>query len=111
MNRFNQKLTVLFGGLLMFFTASKESSGPEGNFGNNGAERRSPTGSPRVGGLTEPDRTRAYFLSDIGWDSYNTDRVTIAKGPNAILSGLGSPAVCTKSDSFNASNHGGKTAR
>ena len=77
---------------LFLYTVSTESSGPDGNFGNNGADRRSPTGSTRVRGLTAPDRTRGYFLSDIGLDTYNTDRVTIAKGPNAILFGLGSPA-------------------
>ena len=77
---------------LFLYTVSTEASGPDGNFGNNGADRRSPTGSTRVRGLTAPDRTRSYFLSDIGLDTYNTDRVTIAKGPNAILFGLGSPA-------------------
>ncbi len=76
---------------LFLYTTSTEASGPDGNFGNGGAERRSPN-STRVRGLANPDRTRGYFLTDIGFDTYNTDRVAIAKGPNAILFGLGSPA-------------------
>ena len=76
---------------LFLYTTSTEASGPDGNFGNGGAERRSPN-SARVRGLANPDRTRGYFLTDIGFDTYNTDRVAIAKGPNAILFGLGSPA-------------------
>ena len=76
---------------LFLYTTSTEASGPDGNFGNGGAERRNPN-STRVRGLANPDRTRGYFLTDIGFDTYNTDRVAIAKGPNAILFGLGSPS-------------------
>ncbi len=76
---------------LFLYTTNTEASGPDGNFGNGGAERRNPN-STRVRGLANPDRTRGYFLTDIGFDTYNTDRVAIAKGPNAILFGLGSPA-------------------
>jgi hypothetical protein len=77
---------------LFLYTTNTEVSGPDGNFGNGGADRRDFNGSTRVRGLAEPDRTRNFFLSDIALDTYNTDRVTIAKGPNAILFGLGSPA-------------------
>ncbi|MBC9867175.1 MAG: hypothetical protein F7O42_04725 [Opitutae bacterium] len=77
---------------LFLFTTNTEVSGPDGNFGAGGGDRRDPNGRARVRGLAEPDRTRGYFLSDIGFDTYNTDRVTIAKGANAILFGLGSPA-------------------
>ena len=76
---------------LFLYTTNTEASGPDGNFGNGGAERRNPN-SVRVRGLANPDRTRSYFLTDIGFDTYNTTRVAIAKGPNAILFGLGSPA-------------------
>ncbi len=76
---------------LFLYTTNTEASGPDGNFGNGGAERRDPN-SVRVRGLANPDRTRGYFLTDIGFDTYNTTRVAIAKGPNAILFGLGSPA-------------------
>lgn len=76
---------------LFLYTTNTEAAGPEGNYGGGGAERRNPNVA-RVRGLTNPDRTRGYFLTDIGFDSYNTDRVAIAKGPNALLFGLGSPA-------------------
>jgi len=77
---------------LFLYTTNTEVSGPDGNFGAGGGDRRDPNGRTRVRGLAEPDRTRNFFLSDIALDTYNTDRVTIAKGPNAILFGLGSPA-------------------
>jgi hypothetical protein len=77
---------------LFLYTTNTEVSGPDGNFGSGGGDRRDPNGRTRVRGLAEPDRTRNFFLSDIALDTYNTDRVTIAKGPNAILFGLGSPA-------------------
>ena len=76
---------------LFLYTTNTEASGPNGNFGGGGAERRDPE-QTRVRGLANPDRTRGYFLTNIGFDAYNTDRVAIAKGPNAILFGLGSPA-------------------
>ena len=76
---------------LFLYTTSTEASGPDGNYGAGGAERRDPN-ITRVRGLANPDRTRGYFLTNIGFDTYNTDRVAIAKGPNAILFGLGSPA-------------------
>ncbi|GAB5561382.1 MAG: hypothetical protein SynsKO_30290 [Synoicihabitans sp.] len=76
---------------LFLYTTNTEASGPDGNFGGGGAERRNPN-QARVRGLSNPDRTRGYFLTDIGFDAYNTDRVAIAKGPNALLFGLGSPA-------------------
>lgn len=76
---------------LFLYTANTEASGPSGNYGGGGAERRNPQ-QTRVRGLANPDRTRGYFLTDIGFDSYNTDRVAIAKGPNSLLFGLGSPA-------------------
>ena len=76
---------------LFLYTTNTEASGPDGNYGGGGAERRNPE-QARVRGLSNPDRTRGYFLTNIGFDSYNTDRVAIAKGPNALLFGLGSPA-------------------
>lgn len=76
---------------LFLYTTNTEASGPSGNYGGGGAERRNPE-QARVRGLSNPDRTRGYFLTNIGFDAYNTDRVAIAKGPNALLFGLGSPA-------------------
>lgn len=50
--------------------------------------------SNRVRGLSAPDAAINYFPTNtrIPFDSYNTQSVEIARGPNSILSGLGSPA-------------------
>jgi hypothetical protein len=45
-----------------------------------------------VRGLTSADMSRDFFITSIPLDSYNTDRVEISRGPNAMLFGLGSPA-------------------
>lgn len=50
-----------------------------------------PTGDTRLRGLSAADVTRGFFLSDIPFDSYNTDRVDIQRGANSILFGLAAP--------------------
>ena len=53
---------------------------------------RSPGGyENRVRGLSKADNVRDYFVTDIPWDGYITDRVDIQRGPNSILFGLGKP--------------------
>ena len=54
--------------------------------------RNSPQTQNRTRGLTGPTSTRGYFTSDYGFDGYNTDSVTVIRGANAILFGVGSPA-------------------
>ncbi|MCB1124167.1 MAG: hypothetical protein KJT03_21630, partial [Verrucomicrobiae bacterium] len=39
-----------------------------------------------------PDNTRDFFLTDIPFENYNTGRIEINRGANAILFGLGSPS-------------------
>jgi outer membrane receptor protein involved in Fe transport len=64
-----------------------------------------PTASIRGRGLSTYDITRGYFFSltasnfsslssgtSVGFDPYNLDSVTISRGPNSILAGLGSPS-------------------
>ncbi len=54
-----------------------------------------PNGSNRIRGLAAADLTRDYFYTIgnyNGFDSYNLDEVTVNRGPNSILAGLGSPA-------------------
>ncbi|HVU25712.1 MAG TPA: TonB-dependent receptor plug domain-containing protein [Opitutus sp.] len=49
----------------------------------------------RVRGLSSADFTRDYFYTIgtyNGFDAYNLDEVTINRGPNSVLAGLGSPA-------------------
>ena len=82
---------------LLLYTTNTEVTGNDGNFsGNNGATnddgvRRNPSPTVRVRGLSSADLTRGYFLSNIDFEGYNTDRVTISRGPNGMLFGLGSP--------------------
>ncbi len=60
---------------------------------DTGAE--SPNTANRVRGLYSADITRDYFYTIstwVGFDSYNLDQITINRGPNSALAGLGSPA-------------------
>lgn len=85
---------------LLIYTTNTEASGVNGNasFGelNSGTERgerarREPQLNTRVRGLALADLARDYFISDVAFDSYNAKTVTINRGPNASLFGLGSP--------------------
>jgi outer membrane receptor protein involved in Fe transport len=87
-------------GELLIYTTSTEVAGPTGNssFGglqnnteNGEIARREPQLSTRVRGLAAVDLARDYFISDVAFDSYNSSEVTINRGPNASLFGLGSP--------------------
>ncbi|MDA1066147.1 MAG: Plug domain-containing protein [Verrucomicrobia bacterium] len=74
-----------------------EVGGSLGNFANsNGGTstsetRENPQRGQRIRGLVSAITTRDYFQTDIPFDSYNTTRVTVNRGPNSILFGLGSP--------------------
>lgn len=85
---------------LLVYTTSTEAAGVNGNasFGelNSGTERgerarREPQLNTRVRGLSEADLARDYFISDVAFDSYNSSEITINRGPNASLFGLGKP--------------------
>jgi hypothetical protein len=86
---------------LFIYTTNTEASGLNGNFSNatpgstsvgDASTRVDPQGSQRVRGLASADVTRNYFLTLIPTDRFNTERVEINRGANAILFGLGSPA-------------------
>ncbi|MDA0350462.1 MAG: TonB-dependent receptor plug domain-containing protein [Verrucomicrobia bacterium] len=87
---------------LLVYTTGTEVAGLGGNFSNerdNGGfvldfsgERFTANSTTRVRGLAAADNTRNYFSSVIPLDSYNISRVTINRGANNILFGLGSPA-------------------
>ena len=53
--------------------------------------RYRPQTQTRIRGLTAADLTRDLFLTDIPFNTYNTGRVDIQRGPNSLLFGLGSP--------------------
>jgi outer membrane receptor protein involved in Fe transport len=86
---------------LLSYTANTEVGGNQGNFaGGNisntsridiSAQRANPQNNQRVRGLFSADLTRGLFLTDIPFDSFNTSRVTISRGPNSLLFGIGSP--------------------
>ncbi len=87
---------------LLVYTAGTEAGGPGGNFSGattsiNAAEvdgngpRQNPQSS-RTRGLAQPNFTRNFFMTDVPFDSYIVDSVTVSRGPNAILFGVGSPA-------------------
>jgi len=85
---------------ILALTANTEVSGPNGNFvdvsfsasrPNPSEQQRMPQNSQRVRGLAKASLTRGFFLTDIPFDSYNSDRVTINRGPNSLLFGIGEP--------------------
>ena len=93
---------------LLQYTTSSEVAGILGNISgadeggtgetNVGGARRDPDGATRVRGLTAPDRTRNFFVTDIPFDTYNTERIDINRGANSFLFGLASPAGIINND-------------
>lgn len=88
-------------GTLLSYTTNTEVGGDQGNF--SGADdvtssrffqpgaRTNPQFNQRIRGLGSAALTRGYFLTEIPFDSYNTSRVTINRGPNSLLFGIGDP--------------------
>ena len=88
---------------ILSYALNTETGGVLGNFaGGDGAftdakgvnlqsSRVSPQSGQRVRGLAEAGLTRNYFETDIGFDTYNVDSVTLNRGPNSLLFGIGSP--------------------
>lgn len=86
------------GESLLSYVGSMEVGGTQGNFSDinltnqsTNDSRNNPQGAQRVRGLVSATLTRDYFQTIIPFDSYNTERVTVNRGPNSILFGLGSP--------------------
>jgi len=87
--------------LLLNYTVGTEVSGVGGNFSGAPTSpgslqednvNRELFSQTRVRGLSGADNTRDFFLTSVPWDGFNTDRVEISRGPNAMLFGTGSPA-------------------
>lgn len=87
---------------ILSYGLGTEVAGVNGNFADglgdnhNGRaeqdqQRLDPQGSQRVRGLAEASLTRNFFLTDIPFDNYNTDRVDISRGANSLLFGVGAP--------------------
>jgi outer membrane receptor for ferric coprogen and ferric-rhodotorulic acid len=89
-------------GRLLVYTTGTEVNGIGGNYSASGTnpgsnqdfdpQRRLANSSTRLRGLASADTTRNYFGTAIPLDAYNTESVTINRGSNSILFGLGSPA-------------------
>ncbi|MBL9204228.1 MAG: TonB-dependent receptor plug domain-containing protein [Opitutaceae bacterium] len=86
---------------LLVYQTNMETTGFGGNLsgaeaapGGVAGEPSLSAGSPgtRVRGLAEATQARNFFRSFIPMDSYNTERVEINRGANALLFGVGSPA-------------------
>ncbi len=78
---------------LLVYTSNTEVSAEGGNFlgkGDTGILTTPPSTATRVRGLTGADTTRDLYLTSIPFDSYNTGRLDIQRGPNSILFGIGS---------------------
>lgn len=97
-DEFMEDIGATDGESLLSNVGNMEVGGVLGNFsnaspldGSTNISRINPHQSQRVRGLVEAVLTRDYFQTDIPFDTYNTSRVTINRGPNSILFGLGSP--------------------
>jgi hypothetical protein len=89
------------GDTALSYALNMEVGGSQGNFAggtyertrpDQDAQRANPQSGQRVRGLAAASLTRNYFLTDIPFDTYNTSAVTILRGPNSLLFGIGSPA-------------------
>ncbi len=82
-------------GTLFSYGLNIEVTGEQGNYAGGTSldvERANPqTAGQRIRGLAAASITRGFFLTDIPFDSYNTTRITINRGPNSLLFGVGSP--------------------
>ena len=80
---------------VLSYSLNTEVSGEQGNFAGGvetGDDRSNPAvNGQRVRGISPASLTRGYFLTDIPFDSYNTSRITINRGPNSLLFGVGNP--------------------
>ena len=87
---------------VLLFTPNTEVAGIAGNFsGSQGFGGGNPIpelerdqqsgGVTRIRGLAAADLTRDYFMTEIPFDSFNVDRITVQRGANSALFGLGSP--------------------
>ncbi len=100
---FMEDLSANSANELLIYSTGMEAAGAGGNFSgaasttadnevNGETARTSPISATRTRGLAAPNFSRGFFNTSIPLDSYNTDAVTVNRGPNAILFGVGSPA-------------------
>lgn len=95
---FMEDMGATDGESLLSYVGNVEVGGVLGNFSdvntsdqNTRGSRLDPQSSQRVRGLVSAELTRDFFSTNIPFDSYNTSRVEVNRGPNSILFGVGSP--------------------
>lgn len=87
---------------LLAYIGGTETPGANGNFLNANVTENAgwardertnarPQQNTRVRGLARADITQNFFLTDAPIDGFNVERVTVNRGPNSALFGLGSP--------------------
>jgi hypothetical protein len=87
---------------VLSYALNMEVSGTQGNYAGAAGSavqsvdvtesRRNPQANgQRVRGLAKASLTRGFFLTDIPFDDYNTSVITINRGPNSLLFGIGEP--------------------
>lgn len=79
---------------ILAYTMSTEGGGQNGNFSgivgeNSAGVRDDPSSVNRVRALAQATRTRDFFASDIPSDTFSFGTLTVSRGPNAILAGVG----------------------
>lgn len=86
---------------ILVYGTGTELGGVNGNFSGNTTSdthvvgdnnRTDAQGSARTRGLAGPNRLRNLFNTSIPADAYNSSSITVNRGPNAVLFGVGSPA-------------------
>lgn len=96
---------------VLLFTPNTEVGGLGGNFsatqsfGNPTPEQQRDSqggGFTRIRGLAAADLTRDYFITNIPFDTFNTERVEVQRGANSALFGLGSPGGIVNSATIKA---------
>ena len=106
---FMQDIAATDGESLLAYVGNVEVAGMQGNYsgvyigptqgnfanvdlslpGGSNDPRVDPESGQRIRGLEAATLTRGYFQTNIPFDTYNTERVTVNRGPNSILFGLG----------------------
>jgi hypothetical protein len=87
---------------VLSYALNMEVSGTQGNYAGAASSsvqsvdvtesrRNSQVNGQRVRGLAKASLTRGFFLTDIPFDDYNTSFITINRGPNSLLFGIGEP--------------------
>jgi hypothetical protein len=85
---------------LLGYAVNSEVGGALGNFAggevtgraNQAGARENPQYNQRIRGLSAAQLTRNFFRTDIPFDRYNVSRITLNRGPNSILFGVGNVA-------------------